>query len=209
MSTRRPRGFANRRPADSERGSVLVELTMVLPLLLTLVLGMMEMGMAWRDQQTITQASRQGARVGSSLGQDASADQQAVAAAMAVLDDEQRANIKWIMIYEPANGDGDPTPACQNVIDGDPAGNGGIPGQCNVWGSSDLQSASFDATTLTSPSWAPGSRKDTLENTPLGNGPDRLGIMIEVYRPWFTGYFPGDGTDIRAKTIMQLEPDIS
>ncbi|MEZ5229269.1 MAG: TadE/TadG family type IV pilus assembly protein, partial [Acidimicrobiales bacterium] len=109
------RSLTRRHNGERERGSVLVELTMVLPLLITLVLGMMEMGMAWRDQQTIVQASRQGARVGSHLGDDATADQQAIEAALAVLDADQLANIRRIIVYKVTTADGAVPPNCLAV----------------------------------------------------------------------------------------------
>ncbi len=179
---------------QTERGSVLVELTMVLPLLVTVVLGMMEMGMAWRDQQTITQASRQGARVGSHLGDDATADQQAVEAALAVLDDDQLDNINYIVVYEvPASNPSGVIPAgCKT------ASNSGL--NCTRYSPTDIANGTFDGT-----SWDPTGRKVTMS----GDGPDRLGVYISVFRPWFTGYFPGTGTDIGVHSVMQLEPDIS
>ncbi len=202
------RRLARRGRDKNERGSVLVELTMVLPLLVSLVLGMMEMGMAWRDQQTITQASRQGARVGSHLGDDATADQQAVEAALAVLDADQLDNINRIIIYKvtATNVDGVVPTACLNVSTS--PNTGGVPGVCNVYNKGGLDSGTYDLTYWRSAPTSPtanNGRKITL----TGNGPDRLGVYVEVHRPWFTGYFPGDGTDIKVHSVMQLEPDIS
>lgn len=203
--SKRNRQAPRRNRRRNERGSVLIEMAFVVPILMTLVLGMIEMGMAWRDQQTITQATRQGARVGSHLGTEANADQQGAAAVMAVLDDDQRSNVNFIMIYEPINAAGDPSTACQTLADSGDTGTGGHADECNYWGEAVLRSPTFDATTLTASNWLSTGRKDSLS----GTGPDRYGVMVEVYRPWFTGYFPGSGTDIRARTIMQLEPDIS
>ncbi len=196
-----------RRSAD-ERGSVLVELTMVLPLLVSLVLGMMEMGMAWRDQQTITQASRQGARVGSHLADDPNADQQAIEATLAVLDADQLDNIKRIIIYkvDVTNVDGDVPPNCLAVSQ--TPNTGGVAGLCNVYNKGGIDSGTYDLTFWRSDPTSPtanNGRKTAL----TGNGPDRLGVFVEVHRPWFTGYFPGDGTDIRVRSVMQLEPDLS
>ncbi len=182
----------------NERGSVLVELTMVLPLLVSLVLGMMEMGMAWRDQQTVTQASRQAARVGSHLGQASNADQQAIEAALAVLDDEQRDNINFIVVYKvtSVNPTGTLPPACKT---GSSAAN-----KCNWYGPSDIASGTFAGT-----AWEPNTRKITLGTSGGQSGPDRLGVYVSVHRPWFTGFFPGDGTEIDVRSVMQLEPDIA
>lgn len=48
-----------------ERGTAAVEFTMVLPIMLVLVFGIVELGSAWQARQTLTNASREGARLGS------------------------------------------------------------------------------------------------------------------------------------------------
>ena len=55
------------RPLRSRRGQSLVEFTLILPVILTLVLGMLELGFAINHSTTIETATRQGARVGSQL----------------------------------------------------------------------------------------------------------------------------------------------
>lgn len=49
-------------PGDGERGQVLVEFVLVLPILLVLVIGIIEFASAWRVSQTITNVAREGAR---------------------------------------------------------------------------------------------------------------------------------------------------
>ncbi|MGH7572953.1 MAG: TadE/TadG family type IV pilus assembly protein [Gemmatimonadota bacterium] len=46
-----------------ERGQSLVEFAIALPLLLAIVIGIFEFGMAWNQRQVITNAAREGARV--------------------------------------------------------------------------------------------------------------------------------------------------
>lgn len=50
-----------------KRGQALVEFTMVLPVILLLLMGMLELGFAISNSTTIQTATRQGARVGSEL----------------------------------------------------------------------------------------------------------------------------------------------
>ena len=58
-----------RRPRASARasGQALVEFTIVLPVFMFLLLGMMEFGFAFSDRLTLGNATREGARVGASL----------------------------------------------------------------------------------------------------------------------------------------------
>lgn len=46
-----------------ERGQSLVEFAIALPLLLAIVIGIFEFGMAWNQRQVVTNAAREGARV--------------------------------------------------------------------------------------------------------------------------------------------------
>jgi len=49
---------------ENQRGSVLVEFAIVLPLLLVLFAGITEFGLAYYNKQVLTNASREGARYG-------------------------------------------------------------------------------------------------------------------------------------------------
>ncbi|RKO25566.1 pilus assembly protein [Pseudarthrobacter phenanthrenivorans] len=50
-------------PEASERGAAAVEFAIILPVLLTLVLGIMEFGRAYNTQLSLTHAAREGVRV--------------------------------------------------------------------------------------------------------------------------------------------------
>src|SRR5688572_18458242 len=81
----RPSSVRRRRSATGERrasrsgwrgqgGAVLVEAALVLPVILTLMLGIMEFGLIFKDTLTIANGTRAGARIGSSDGQSTLAD---------------------------------------------------------------------------------------------------------------------------------------
>lgn len=54
---------STRRETAGERGQSLVEFAIALPVLLAIVIGIFEFGMAWNQRQVITNAAREGARV--------------------------------------------------------------------------------------------------------------------------------------------------
>ncbi len=56
--------------ARGDRGAVLVEFALVLPLLVTLLLGMLSGGLAYNQKQQLTHATREGARYGATLPQN-------------------------------------------------------------------------------------------------------------------------------------------
>jgi Flp pilus assembly protein TadG len=60
----RPRRDARR----STRGQALVEFTLILPVFLIILMGMLEYGSAYDHRNAMAYAVREGARVGASLG---------------------------------------------------------------------------------------------------------------------------------------------
>ena len=55
--------LTSRGDAAGNRGQSLVEFAIALPVLLAIVIGIFEFGMAWNQRQVITNAAREGARV--------------------------------------------------------------------------------------------------------------------------------------------------
>src|SRR6476619_4717943 len=63
------------RPGDrSPRGQALVEFTLMLPIILMLVVGILEFGMLFKDHMGIHYASREGARFGAAASRDVASD---------------------------------------------------------------------------------------------------------------------------------------
>ena len=62
----------------TERGAALVELAMVLPLLLVVIAGIVDFGFAFQRYEVITNAAREGARLGSLSGYNAAFVQERV-----------------------------------------------------------------------------------------------------------------------------------
>jgi Flp pilus assembly protein TadG len=56
-------GITRRHARRNERGSVLLEMAMTLPLLLLVTVGIFELGRAYQTQQILTNAAREGARM--------------------------------------------------------------------------------------------------------------------------------------------------
>ncbi len=70
-----------RHDAGNERGSAVVEFALVLPLVLTVILGIVEVGLAVRDRQLIEAAARAGARAAAVQPDPAAVTSAALAAA--------------------------------------------------------------------------------------------------------------------------------
>ncbi len=192
-----------RAPRDGQRGAVIVELAMVVPVLLTLVLGMFEVGTAWSASQTVVQASRSGARTVSQLGTYGAADQQAVLAVISTFRDDV-ADIQRIIVFDASGGQA--LPAGCDVA-------GAPTGSCNIYRAADFALASdplhFDSNggvagcgaTGASANWCPdGDRSDSQVSA------TEVGVYVEFESERVSGFFGSDPFTITRTTVMRVEP---
>jgi Flp pilus assembly protein TadG len=84
VSVRMARVCKSKSESESERGAVAVEFALLLPILVALLLGIMEFGLAYNAQITVTGAAREGARTMAVENDPAAARRAARAAARAL-----------------------------------------------------------------------------------------------------------------------------
>lgn len=198
---RKRRWFSLRRRARSERGASLVEAALVIPLLVLLAFGAAEFGFVFLDFLNVSSAAREGARVGSAVGDAVDADTLilgAVAEATASLDNS---TIETIWVFE-AKANGDPIDNCVvdnslnyftcagptnhiNIFDG--AGNHLI-GSWNSTGRNVTVGLS-----------CPGVTSDC---------PDRLGVRVVFTHQYITGFAWFPTGPFAEDAVFQLEPDV-
>lgn len=202
MTTHRPSGAQK---SHEDRGAAAVEFALVVPLLVVLLLGILEMSFLMRDYVSMSSSVRAGARTASaaadagpgtcqaSVNPPPCSPQSVPAFAQAAADTIQKAGtampadqIDWLMVYE--------------------AGSNGFP-----VGRSDLQCSTncvlyvwddgIDRFRYSSGSWASASVNACV------NDPDRdvVGIGLQARHAWLTGLF-GDGLTMQERTVMQFEP---
>jgi Flp pilus assembly protein TadG len=191
------------RPRDrAERGAVVVEFSFVATLLVTLVLGLFEIGGIWSNHQSVTNASRTGARVGSQLGVGGEADSEALLAIQAALG-PLAADLGRIVIYEADINGAMPLP-CVSATAGYSGGS-----NCNV----------YDATSLanmTTPGWwGSGTSCGTADNN-WCSATERdsaqasatyLGVHVEIEHRSLTSFFGGGTLTMSDTTVMRIEPE--
>lgn len=172
-----------RRPGDV--GATVVEFAMVAPLILLLILGVVEYSLLFRDWLTVSNASREGVRVGAALGDDLNADCEIIEAVVAGLVGSDVGDVQDIRIYE-ADTAGNPIGAHTEIwthVGGDPA-------VCTNWGSVG--------------SWPPSARDVTVTD---GEQLDIIGVRVRFTHQWVTNFGPFSGaTSIDEATISRLEP---
>jgi hypothetical protein len=194
-----------------DRGAVILEFALVLPLLLLLAFGTAEMGLAWTAANRVEGAASTAARVGASVGQvvdppapaaaPTPADNQILVALQAALPEESLENLDRVIIFE-ADTNGDFPANCDKPLGS--SSDGGVAGRCNSY-----SGATVRGVTLTSnlgaadEFWPDESRLDSLADPP-----DSLGVYVRTTHEAKTGTFWDDRT-IERTSIYRLQPGIS
>lgn len=185
------------------RGAALVEFVLVLPLLVTLVLGIFEFGNLWRQVGSLERAAHQGARAVAAQANGRYADYEALRAVDAVTRGLSGITVERVIIYRATSDDGTVPAACLN---------GPVAGTCNVYTGNQVRTVSpagFPSGSLTNPNcaggswdaaWCPVSRPRSELN------PVRIGLHLTVSYEPITGFFPGIGSTIERYAVFQIEP---
>lgn len=171
----------------------MVELAIVAVPLLIILLGLAELGLLWRNALTMDQASRSAARVGANLTDNPAADREALRALVSNLDEDELAQIEYVVLYEvdasgdmPAHCDIGSTSVCNHYT---PA----MLAQLDDDSKWECGSDSFDA------GWCPSSR------SPEFHTPVDMGVLVVAERAWLSGFF-GESMDLTSLTVMRLDP---
>ena len=207
--SRRNHTHRTQRSRRNARGAAVLEMVLVAPLLILLLFGVSEFGLAWVSANKLEGAVSTAARVGSSQGSRPDADRAILMALRASLPEDLRDNVTRIVIFS-SNREGDMAPACRTVTPGGGVG-GGTQGavmsadRCNTYPGSILQtiSATTPATLTSQNNWQPTTRRDTLAQPP-----DYLGVLVMTRHDDFSGTFWRDGFDLERQSIYRIQPDI-
>ena len=197
--------------ANGSRAAVMVEFVLIAPVFAVIMAGVLELGLAFRDTMTVSNALRSGARVGSNAGRERLADYTILKSIEAAMAEIPTARIQKIIVYRASTSNSAPTSSCLAIAvptGSSPAGRNDANGVCNVYGPNSLALAetAFSGSCTGAPdqNWCPTSRQSTQ-----ALGADYLGIYMEVRYTYITKMFPGSGITIRDRAIMRLEPRLT
>jgi Flp pilus assembly protein TadG len=180
--------FRNRR----ERGASLVEAALAFPILILLVMGTLEIGLAFKDYLTVSYISREGARLGALAGDHPEADCAILEGIGELATSKDLDRIDEIQIYK-----AHPVTGVQGLTNTAVYNPGEDPTICNV------PAGPTDGWTINPVNWSPTSRQTTVGSTDL----DIVGVRVIMTRSWVTGFPPFRGTvTIDESTITRLEP---
>ena len=200
MKTRRKTSWW--RKAKSDRGASLVEAAVVAPLLILLAFGAAEFGFMFLDYLNVSSAAREGARVGSAVGDAVDADTLILGAIAEATADLDNSTIEAIWIFE-AKADGEPVDNC--VVDN----------SVNYYtcsGPTDHTNIYDAVGNLLIGSWTSTGRGVTVGlNCPAAPAdcPDRLGVKVVFTHQYITGFLGFPTGPFSEDAVFQIEPDVS
>lgn len=193
--------------ARRDRGATFVEFALVLPFLLLLGLGTVEMGLGFVAHDRVETASAQAARLAAVSGSRVEADRDILMALQTSLPAEALANLDRVVIFKPSSEQGAVPSGCiKGVGDSSQVGTA----TCNTYTGATVRS--LTATSMTGFGggvtahdrfWAPSTRKDTLAGPP-----DYVGVWLQTTHESITGAFFGDLT-LTKVSIFRIQPDLT
>ncbi len=200
MLGHRPRTLSPARSARRrERGAVLVEFAMVALIMVTMLAGTFDFGMAWRASLGVTEAARAGARVGSSLSNDISADQSLMTSAQSAMASAGLLEkVTRVVIYKSDQPNGKIPVGCKTNT---------LSNLCNVFtgtqfrnlGTTPAINAKGCLTGSQSQKWCPTDRVKTQISA------EYIGVWVEIeYQYEFR--LLGTSRKIERYAVMRLEP---
>jgi len=173
---------------EKERGAAMVETALVFGLLLMIALGAFEYGQAFQSWFGVSASSREGARVGASVGPTVNADCRILESVAAALKSTSGDDVLRVDIFDhepgPPATDG-ATNSYRPFISGT---DNPINLRCTSW-------------FLISGGWSETSRDNDGANR------DWLGVEVQFRHNWITGFLWWDGSvDWSNRSVMRLEP---
>lgn len=196
-------GSRSLKRADKSRGAALVEFALVLPLLVTLVMGIFEFGNLWRQVGSLERAAHQGARAVAAQANGRYADFEGLRGVDAVTRGLSGITVERVIVYRATAADGKVPNACLT---------GSVAGLCNVYTGAQVRTVSpvgFPSGSLSNPTCAGGSWDSAW--CPVGRprsemDPIRIGLHLTVTYEPVTGFFPGVQSTIERYAVFQIEP---
>ena len=175
-----------------QRGATIIEAALVFPLLILIIMGILEIGLAFKDYLTVSYISREAARVGALAGDDPDADCSILKGIGTVATADDLARISSIQIFK---ADVNGTQGVTNYA----VFEGGDPSLCNV------PAQPADTWEINPIGWAPSSRQTAVGANDL----DIIGVRIIMTHDWVTNFAPFRGSiTIDETTITRLEPKV-
>lgn len=183
-----------RRQAGS-RGTGVVETVAVVGVLIALLLGIIELGYAWRQASAVEKTVQQAGRVAASVADQPLADYEALQTFRSVLESSDSVELDYLVIYRSTTADGAVPDNCRTAS---------VDDVCNRYTASDLTRSEDDFGSCTFPDpdrfWCPMDRD--RERAPR---PDYVGLHAQLTYTTITDAFPAT-LSIGRSSVYAVEP---
>ncbi len=192
-----PERIRTRRTQRGERGAAIVEAAIGTVLVLTMLFGVIEFGLAFKDYLSMSAAVRDGGRVATTQGSSTLTDFLVIRTVKQRMPAVATGNILRIVVFKatgPSSTIDSVNAACKTAS---------VTNVCNSYGPTDFTRPSTDFTGATpSPDryWPPANRKDTLAGPP-----DYVGVWVQISHKGITGFLRLSD-NYSDDVVMRIEP---
>lgn len=181
-----------------QRGAVLTETALTIPLFFLVIFGIIEGGLLFRDRLTTTSAAHDAARAATVSGDELSADRHVLDVLLDSTAPLPDGTVERIVIFK-ASGPGEAVPtACLT---------GGVVGVCNSYTAADMavDDAAFGCKGDKDLDryWCPSDRV-VIQTAANGGPPDYIGVYLEISRTSLSGVLPV--TELSTTKVLRIEP---
>jgi hypothetical protein len=199
--------MTRRRRGQGERGAALVELGLLLPLLILLAFGGLELSTTWVAGSRVHSATAQAARFGAASGDRPTTDRDLLVALRAALPPAELQHLDRVIVFKASSPSGTIPAACMKPFG---SGTDATAMWCNsysgatVRATSSLSMIGFGGSPGSKDAgWAPASRAASLQGPP-----DYIGLWVRVRHEGVTQTHFADLT-ITSRSVFRIQPDIS
>jgi len=194
------------RSSERERGAVVVEAALAIPILILVILGSIEFGFGWEAKSANTAAVRTGLLRAASIGDKPETDMRILQSVISEVGADNVDRVSWVVLFE-VNGTDHQATAETCATNG----GGGFGVRCVYYDSGDLanilaapdpsafQSANFDigsgfdeATGLYNCDTGKLDSGDFCAGARTASGDIEIGLAVRYEHEWATGIFPFD-----------------
>ncbi len=168
----------------SERGSVLVEAVVIIPLILFLTFGAIEYGIAFRESAAVKASTRAGVRTASAMPRNAGYLDAAVNAVTDALGDANKSTPQELWIYRASTGSGRPS-SCSNDC------------ALYTWNGTKFVLTGGDP-------WL-AEEQNACASADDPDLPQQIGVYVKARHTMITKFF-GTAQTLTSNSIMRLEP---
>jgi Flp pilus assembly protein TadG len=193
--------LARRRGTEGERGAALVEFAFIAPILMVLVLGIVEFGIAWNEKSQAEAAVRSGGRIASASSRSDTLTKNAAAAVSSALQALPSSEPQYVLVYRiPAGADDSP-----------PNGGASCSANCNKF---NWVSGALDIDHPTGPGWPAANQVNNCSTSITSPSQfDQVGVYVKVNHPLtlLPGFIPGMASSVTLAphSVFRLEPSNS